>query len=51
MTETDPAHEAAVAHARRVECCGDDAWRGHLCAYHQGYEDGYDEALRKVRDA
>lgn len=24
-------------------CCGDDAWRGHLCSYHQGWEDGRDQ--------
>ena len=21
-------------------CCGNDAWRGQLCSYHQGYADG-----------
>lgn len=42
--EPDPAHEAALAHAKGVGCCGGDAWRGHLCEYHQGFEDGYDAA-------
>lgn len=23
-------------------CCGDAKWRGRLCSYHQGYEDGLD---------
>lgn len=43
-TEPDPAHEAALAHARRIDCCGNDEWRGHLCQYHQGFEDGWDVA-------
>lgn len=43
-SEPDPAYEAALAHAKRIECCGDDAWRGRLCQYHQGFEDGYDVA-------
>lgn len=26
-------------------CCGDNAWRGRFCAYHQGMEAGLDMAL------
>lgn len=44
-SEPDPAHEAALAHARRIDCCGNDEWRGRLCQYHQGFEDGYDAAM------
>jgi len=24
-------------------CCGDGAWRGHLCAYHEGAADAAEE--------
>jgi hypothetical protein len=27
-------------------CCLDPGWRGLLCQYHQGYEDGAERALR-----
>lgn len=40
----DPAHDAALAHAHQIECCGNGTWRGRLCEYHQGYEDGFDAA-------
>lgn len=32
-------------------CCSDPSWRGHLCQYHQGYADGIDMVLTRMRDA
>ena len=26
------------------DCCMNDSWRGHLCSYHSGMEDGMDVA-------
>lgn len=34
--------------AQEHECCGTPAWRGRLCSYHQGIEDGYDLALEDM---
>lgn len=34
--------------AQKDGCCLQPVWRGRLCAYHQGYEDGADRALRLV---
>lgn len=31
-------------HADGRECCGNADWRGHLCEYHQGFDDGQDTA-------
>lgn len=31
--------DALVAKATEG-CCMDDLWRGRLCEYHEGYEDG-----------
>lgn len=45
----DPALEAALVHSALGDCCGNAAWRGHLCQYHEGYEDGYDKALEAVK--
>ena len=45
---TDPL---ARAHAATNQCCGDDQWRGHLCTFHQGYEDGADAAVVALREA
>jgi hypothetical protein len=25
-------------------CCNNEAWRGRLCPYHEGYMDGYEAA-------
>jgi hypothetical protein len=30
-------------------CCSADTWRGHLCPYHEGYADGIDVALDRMR--
>lgn len=30
-------------------CCSADVWRGHLCPYHQGFEDGIDIVLDRLR--
>lgn len=30
-------------------CCSTDTWRGHLCQYHQGFEDGIDIVLDRLR--
>jgi hypothetical protein len=30
-------------------CCSADTWRGHLCQYHQGFEDGIDVVLDRLR--
>jgi len=30
-------------------CCGNDAWRGRLCPYHQGVEDGAEMAILQLR--
>lgn len=44
MTEEE-ANKLAAAHARKCAavgyCCGNAEWRGRLCQYHQGIEDGY----------
>jgi hypothetical protein len=32
------------------ECCGNDAWRGHLCPYHEGYEDGHGDMEDRVEE-
>ena len=32
-------------------CCGNDAWRGHLCQYHEGYEDGLNKAQELLGEA
>jgi hypothetical protein len=31
-------------------CCTDPSWRGHLCQYHQGYADGIDMVLIRLRE-
>lgn len=31
-------------------CCSTDSWRGHLCSYHQGFEDGIDVVLDRLHD-
>ena len=33
----------AQALGRHLDCCGNDAYRGRLCTYHQGWADGWDE--------
>ena len=30
-------------------CCGGEPHRGHLCEYHQGWDDGYEAALEEDR--
>lgn len=30
-------------------CCSTDTWRGHLCPYHEGYADGIDVVLERMR--
>jgi hypothetical protein len=30
-------------------CCSTDVWRGHLCPYHEGYADGIDVVLERLR--
>jgi hypothetical protein len=30
-------------------CCSSETWRGHLCSYHQGFEDGVDVVLERLR--
>lgn len=37
---TEPRDEFEPA--KYPGCCGDAAWRGHLCTFHEGYEDGLD---------
>lgn len=32
----------------RGQCCLAPTWRGHLCPYHEGTEDGADAALRAI---
>jgi hypothetical protein len=49
-SQADPAKEAAIASARLTDCCGNKAWRGHFCSYHQGFEDGYDAALEALKE-
>lgn len=39
-----------VIGSRPIECCGNDAWRGHLCEYHMGWEDGIDAVLDHIDD-
>jgi hypothetical protein len=34
---------------QRDGCCSTDTWRGHLCHYHQGYADGIDAVLDRMR--
>jgi hypothetical protein len=35
--------------ALNPDCCGNDAWRGRLCRYHQGIEDGAEMAMLVLR--
>lgn len=49
--EIDLAYEAAKQSAIRMDCCANDAWRGHFCSYHQGVEDGYDLRLQDETNA
>lgn len=45
----DDVVEALVRDSQEAawdRCCLQPSWRGHLCQYHQGYEDGADVALR-----
>lgn len=44
-------YELARARAMRFAegCCGNDAWRGRLCANHVGYLDGYYDAIEEVQ--
>jgi hypothetical protein len=37
--------------SQKDKCCLQPSWRGHLCQYHQGYEDGADAALRMAERA
>lgn len=30
-------------------CCGNDAWRGLLCGYHNGFRDGAERVLAYLR--
>jgi phage tail tape-measure protein len=56
--EMDKAIDAVVEslvrdsqQAQKDGCCLQPSWRGHLCQYHQGYEDGADRALRLTGEA
>lgn len=31
-------------------CCGDSAWRGHLCQYHEGYRAAQDVYEAEIAD-
>jgi hypothetical protein len=46
----DERLEALIAENRRMAitsgCCGTPAWRGRLCSYHDGVEDGIRMALK-----
>ena len=46
---TEPEYEEVRAmvtkRAERDGCCGNDAWRGLFCPYHQGYLDGLLDAI------
>lgn len=43
MTAVDPLTAASQA-LQPNGCCSDPTWRGHLCDYHQGFEDGIEAA-------
>lgn len=38
------------AQATESGCCGTDSWRGRLCQYHDGVEDGIYLALDDARE-
>lgn len=38
----------AQEQGRQAGCCGNDAWRGRLCQYHQGWADGWDERQERL---
>jgi hypothetical protein len=47
LTDELIAEEVAASQFRAGRgggCCSGPEWRGHLCDYHQGYEDGLDRA-------
>lgn len=49
--EADELIEALVKKSQsqdRDGCCSHPNWRGHLCLFHQGYEDGADAVLRAI---
>jgi hypothetical protein len=31
-------------------CCGDSAWRGYLCQYHEGFRAGQDSLENMIAD-
>lgn len=37
-----------LARLRAKGCCGDRAWRGRLCQYHDGWEDGVMFAIEMI---
>lgn len=41
--------EIVATEVSRPDCCGNDKWRGHLCQYHQGFDDGTAVALDMIR--
>lgn len=54
MTEARQSAESVADLTKRMMglatqgCCGDAAWRGRYCAYHQGMEAGIDMVLTTV---
>lgn len=40
MSKVSDTWPHPLAKAAAAGCCGDDAWRGRLCAYHDGFADG-----------
>lgn len=43
LTPIPAALDALVASSTEG-CCMDESWRGRMCQYHQGYEDGIADA-------
>ena len=40
--------EVAIEYATKSGCCADASWRGHMCQFHQGVEEGMDLLLEAV---
>lgn len=53
MADPPGVEDVIAVHRPSVigSCCGNEAWRGHLCQYHEGYMDGYEAGIRAGRKA
>jgi len=59
VSERSKGQDAARVYQRAIQalytealssgCCGNDQWRGRLCTYHQGVEDGIEIGIRETQ--